>query len=214
MKMRNLILPLLLVLTLASCEDFLSIEPETSLSTAIAFDNVEGIEAGINGAYGILQSDWAERQFIFSDCLASNVEIINPINNSNYADVLNHATYTDLLDPGNYLWEMNYQVISLVNTMLLAIPEIEVTDDQVAEQLRQQEGELLFLRGMCYFVLNRFWAQPQNGLSVPVLTEPITIEDQPSRASIEEVKAQVLADLNAAEGKMGDLTANAGRATI
>ena len=43
-----------------SCERFLALEPETSLSSAKAFDSIEGVEAGINGAYSTLHHEWVE----------------------------------------------------------------------------------------------------------------------------------------------------------
>ena len=57
----------------ASCDSFLELEPETSLSSAIALDNIEGVDATLNGAYSVIHSDWVERQYVFAECLASNV---------------------------------------------------------------------------------------------------------------------------------------------
>ena len=74
------------LLAALSCQDFLELEPETSLSSALAFDNIEGLEAGINGAYSTIHSDWVERQFVFAECLAGNVREVNAINNTNYQD--------------------------------------------------------------------------------------------------------------------------------
>ena len=60
-------------------------------------------------------------------------------------------------------------------------------------------GEAYYLRGMMYFVLNRFWAQPQNDLSVILQLEPFDPEDKFPRSSIAEVKNQVIQDLQQAE---------------
>lgn len=197
-----------------SCESFLELEPETSLSSAVAFDNIQGIEAGINGVYSTLHSDWVERQYIFAECLASNVKEINTLSNQNYQQVLKHEVWTDLFNTGNYVWQLSFQGMNLVNTIIEAIPEIESVNEQVVRAKEQNLGEALFLRGLIYFVLNRFYGQPQNGLSVPLQLEPFVPGDMPVRATIEEVKAQVLADLKEAERLLDGLESNDGKATI
>jgi tetratricopeptide (TPR) repeat protein len=199
----------------SACDDFLDLEPETSLSTAIAFDNIEGIEAGVNGIYSTIQADWVERQVIFAECLASNVKGVNAISNSNYQAALRHQSWIDLFNIANYLWQMSYKSIDITNQILEALPEIESgSNTQINEHKTRMEGEVLFLRGMLYFVLNRYYAQPQNGLSVPILTAPFSPGDTPSRASIDDVKAQVLADLKAAESLMVGIENNNNRANI
>lgn len=214
--MKNLYksLSLLILIGFTACSDFIDLEPETSLSSAVALDNIQGVEAGINGAYSTMQSDWVERQIIFSETLASNVFEVNTLGNSNYQATLRHESWTDLFNVSNYLWRMCYQVIDLTNQIIVAMPEIEEPNQQVAAEKRRLLGEAFFLRGLNYFVLNRFYGQPQNGLSVPILTEPFTNGDTPERGTIEATKNQVIQDLKAAEMLMDGIESNQGRATI
>ena len=202
------------LLSMVSCDSFLDLEPETSLSSAVAFDNIEGIEAGINGAYSIIHSDWVERQYIFAECMASTVKEVNALSNTNYSRALRHESWTDLFNISGYFWSMSYGVINVANQILLALPDIEDANDQIIANKQRLQGEALFLRGMSYFVLNRFYADPRNDLSVPVLTEPFQPGDMPSRAPIADVQAQVIADLKAAETLMDGIESNQGRATI
>ena len=213
--MKNLtIISFCLFFLCTSCEDFLDIEPETSLSTAVALDNIEGVEAAINGAYSIMQSDWVERQYLFAECLTNTVREVNTLSNSNYQQALRHAEWTDMFNTANYLWDMSYTSLDLSNKVIQAIPEIESTNAIIEADKALYMGEAHFLRGLLYFVLNRFYAQPRNGLSVPLLTEPFIPGDMPARASIEEVQAQVIADLKEAENLMDGINSNNGRATV
>ena len=218
MKKRLIIRPftawLILFLGLSACDEFIELEPETSLSSASALDNIEGIEAGINGAYNVMHSDWVERQYVFSECLAGNVFEVNAINNTNYQDALRHQSWIDLFNTANYLWAMCYQVIDVSNQIIQAIPDIPEPNQQIANDKNRLLGEAYFLRGMNFFVLNRFWGQPQNGLSVPVLTNPYQPTDLPSRASIDAVKNQVISDLREAERLMAGVNSNSNRATV
>ncbi len=214
MKNTHLFISLTFLFLVSSCEKFLELEPETSLSSAVAFDNIEGVEAGLNGAYSIIHSDWVERQYVFAECFASNVREVNSLGNSNYQDALRHASWVDLFNTSNYLWRMSYQVIDLTNQALKALPLIEEPNQQIAKEKKRLTGEALFLRGLQYFVLNRFFAQPQNNLSIILQLEPFTPQDMPFRATIDEVKNQVLQDLRGAEVQMQGTNSNNGRATL
>lgn len=205
---------LFFVVGLLSCEDFLVLEPETSLSSAKAFDNIEGVEAGINGAYSTLHQEWVERQYVFAECLAGNVFEVNSLSNSNYQAALRHQDWTDLFNIGNFLWSLSYRAIDLSNQVIVSLPEIPEPNQQISAGKKRLLGEAYFLRGLNYFVLNRFFGQPQNGLSVPVLTEPFQPDDQPARATIEATKSRVIADLEEAEALMEGIESNSGRATV
>lgn len=199
---------------LPACDNFLSLEPETSLSSARAFDNIEGIEAGINGAYSILHQDWVERQFVFAECLAGNVFEVNSLSNSNYQAALRHKDWTDLFNIGNYLWSLSFRAIDLCNQIIAAVPEIPETNQQITTAKRRLTGEAHFLRGLNYFVLNRFFAQPRNNLSVPLLIRPFEPDNKPARATIEEIQNSIISDLEQAEQLMEGVESNNGRATI
>ena len=172
MKNRTFLQRISILLTtiflLTSCDNFLDLEPETSLSSAVAFDNITGIEAGMNGIYNTLHADWVERQIIFAECLASSVKEVNPINNANYSKALRHQEWNDLFNVANYLWSLSYRAINVANEILLALPKIEDSNGQVSADKSRLQGEALFIRGLTYFVLNRFYADPRNGLSVPL----------------------------------------------
>lgn len=214
--MKNLykLISLPILIGISACSGFIDLEPETSLSSAVAFDNIQGVEAGINGVYSTLQSDWVERQIIFSETMASNVFEVNSLGNSNYQATLRHETWTDLLDIGNYLWRMCFQAIDISNQIVVAMPEIAEPNQQISGEKNRLLGEALFLRGLNYFVLNRFYGQPQNGLSVPVLTAPFKNGDTPARATIDAVQNQVIQDLKEAENLLDGIESNDGRATV
>ena len=219
-KMKSLLLVAVLVLIgVSSCEKFLLIEPETELSTAIALDNLDGIESAVNGVYSLIHSDWVERQLIFAEALNSSYYQINPISNTNYISTLNHQSGPDLLDKANYMWDMSYRSLDQINRILEALPDATAATPEEIRRKSELEGETLFLRGLIHFVLDRFYGQPRTGLSAVVLTETITVKDfsdgnGPFRATIETIREQVIADLNAAEGLMADVSDNGGRANI
>lgn len=216
--MKNLNIKYILIFsiffTFPSCDGFLDLEPETSLSSAVAFDNIEGVEAGINGAYSIIQSDWVERQYIFAECLMSSVKQVNALSNSNYTQALAHSTWSDLFNISGYFWQMSYRVVDVSNQIIQAIPNINSANTKTDADKKRLEGEAYFLRGMMFFGLNRFFGHPNNGLSVPVLTAPFQPDNLPARSTIDEIKNQVISDFRQAESLMEGVESNNGRATI
>lgn len=213
LTIKSIILASILI-SFTACDDFLDLEPETSLSSAVAFDNIQGIDAGINGVYSTLHSDWVERQIVFAECLAGNVKPVNPISNTNYTQALQHTTWLDLFNISNYFWQMSYSSLNIANRVVEALPDIESTNQQIEKNKIRLMGEAMYLRGLIHFTLNRFYAQPQNGLSVPILVQPFEPGDMPARAGIDDIKVQVIADLKEAENLMADVVGNNGRADI
>ena len=79
---------------------------------------------------------------------------------------------------------MCFQAIDLSNQIIVAMPEIAEPNQQVAAEKQRLLGEAYFLRGMNYFVLNRFYGQPQNNLSVPLLTCLLYTSPSPRDATL------------------------------
>jgi tetratricopeptide (TPR) repeat protein len=104
-----------------------------------------------------------------------------------------------------YQWYNSYQVINSVNNVLSALSVVNAADTS------RVKGEALFLRGMMYFDLVRFFALQYNfgggntQMGVPVVLTPTHGINQSSyvgRNSVEEVYAQVIADLTTAAAKL------------
>ncbi len=138
---------------------------------------------------------------------------MNGLANANYSRALRHAAWTDLFNTGNYFWQLSFRSIDLANQVLDALDRIDVPNARIAADKKRLEGEARFLRGMAYFALHRFFAQPANGLSLPILSRPFRPGDQPARATIPEMEAFIIADLTAAGSLLEDTPDNKGRAT-
>jgi tetratricopeptide (TPR) repeat protein len=102
-------------------------------------------------------------------------------------------------------WRDAYAVINTVNNVLSAINIVNEEDQDMVS------GEALFLRGMMYFDLVRFFGlQYQPGVQntqpgVPIVltpTEGINETSFVSRATVEQVYAQVISDLTSAASKL------------
>jgi len=99
------------------------------------------------------------------------------------------------------LWIQAYQTINISNNIINSLSVVEDADkDQV-------EGEALFLRGISYFELILFYAQPYStgapasNLGVPIMlpADRNSVEKK-SRSTVAQVYAQIISDLETAEG--------------
>jgi tetratricopeptide (TPR) repeat protein len=98
-------------------------------------------------------------------------------------------------------WIDAYQTINIVNNVLDGIDIVNPTDRPVVE------GEALFIRGLLYFELVRYYGlqyepgQTNSQPAVPLILEPTRAINEGSfvsRNTVEEVYTQVLADLTRA----------------
>ena len=115
-------------------------------------------------------------------------------------------------------WMESYAVINTANNILSALSVVKDADQN------RVEGEALFLRGLMYFDLVRFFAlQYEAGttnsqMGVPLILTPtkgITATSFVTRNSVEEVYTQVIADLTQAAQKLpedNDVYASSGAA--
>jgi starch-binding outer membrane protein, SusD/RagB family len=104
------------------------------------------------------------------------------------------------------LWRQGYLVINTANLILQALPA--VNDSQIEKNRNRIKGESLFLRGVAYFEMARFFSKPWNSvpgntnLAVPLLVDPVrgnlSEVTYPSRATLAAVYARAIADLQEA----------------
>jgi starch-binding outer membrane protein, SusD/RagB family len=201
MKNYRLILSILCTgFLMVSCEDELNLEPEQSISTEVAVstgENIENIligtyaEAGDNVSYG------GDIQ-ILSDLYGFTNEASWVGTFAQPREVFNKRIFTDNVFVRD-IWLNGYQIINQAN---LVVDYVGLVDEDRQETV---EGEAKFLRALTYFDLVRLFGQQYEAgqqntqLGVPLSLEGITDYSgdlEVPRNTVEEVYAQVLADLN------------------
>jgi starch-binding outer membrane protein, SusD/RagB family len=205
-KLYSIISVFALLVFITGCDKLLDLEPAQSISENVALDSDENVKNVLLGAYALFDEPGIYGGNLLRNCelLAGDGEIqwvgtyIDPRQVFN-KDMLttNSEVYVH--------WRDAYAVINTSNNILSAINVVNEDDqDWVA-------GEALFLRGLMYFDLVRFFGeQYQPGtqntqLGVPIVlipTNSITDDSFVSRATVEEVYTQVIADLTEAASKL------------
>lgn len=185
-----------------SCSDNLELEPAQSISENIVLDTDRNVKNVLNGAYSVLQRGAIYGGEIIrnGELLAGDGEILFVGTFGGPRQIFNKQMIAENEDVRRQ-WTDSYNAINVVNNVLTAIPVVNEDDrDRV-------EGEALFIRGMVYFDLVRYYAktyeagQSNTQPGVPLVLTPtrgIDASNSVSRNSVEEVYTQVLADLTRA----------------
>lgn len=202
-----------------SCDNFLDIEPQQSVSDDAIYADHAGVVNALHGAWSLVGSSnlYAGTSVFHSDLVGNSGEL-NWIGTFIQFRQWNWKS----MDPNDGFisskWSVSYKAIDLANNIL---ESLDVVDEGHRNRV---EGEARFIRGILYFELVRFYALPysagQNNPGVPLVLTPtagITEDDYPARATVGAVYQQVLEDLGLANQLLAGLPtgfgANGGRAT-
>jgi hypothetical protein len=210
------ILMLSLLVYSTSCDDKLELVDPNNIVDAVALSSDKNVKTTLIGAYDALSGTrpnangvmfafgdlFGGNTFRNSEILAANSEIVFSGTFNDVADIYRKEMITVNQDVANH-WIQSYRTINIANNVLSALGVVNASDrDQV-------EGEALFLRGVCYFELIRFYAQPYSAGNtasnpgVPImLVEDRNSTELVARATVQEVYAQIVSDLTTAEAKL------------
>lgn len=200
--MKNIIYILLsaMLLTITSCTDILDTPPTKDPSESIFWQSKSDFQSALAGCYNVMQGQTLSWSMPVYDCLTDNA-YCNPTASQGLNTDLIQA---DRVDPSMTglvpnLYEHAYAAIARINIFLSRFADYQGGD--VADVREQWEGEVLFLRSYCYYMLYLFYGE------VPYITKPLTVEtqDQPKN-TLNEVYTNLKSDLQTAIGKLNDVT--------
>jgi starch-binding outer membrane protein, SusD/RagB family len=202
-----------------ACEKNLDLNPELSIDYDLVYVDEDGVKLALDGAWSLVGSEnlYAGTSIFHSDLLAgSSAYVVWQGTFIGYRQMFNKALNKNEATIANK-WITAYRAINIVNNVLANLDKVETDPDRV-------EGEAKFIRGILYFELVRFYAQPwgfeagNTHLGVPIVLTPVqTYEDVtfPARATVGAVYTQILNDLGDAKDLLapGKAGANRGLAT-
>lgn len=204
----------LLTFALAGCrEEFLTVVPETALSSATFFVTESDFQQAVNAAYVPFRQMYNERAWVLEEMHSDNTYYAR---NTLYGAVDPTENVADFAVPtaggvtanDNVLvqYRLNYQIIARANQILALIDGVEFAE----ASKNNLKGQALFLRAFAYFDLVRLFGK------VPLHLIPVTgREDAASPlASTEELYAQIEKDAKEAGALLPNKAKQeAGRAT-
>lgn len=146
----------LLLVGLSGCEDFLTVDSKSQLSTDNFYKTPSQIDQALTGVYGALKP-YAKYYFGMSEMRSDNMFEISEAKQYDISDCAQFNT-SSLLN-NNYVktcWADHYKLIAAANVLLDRIDGVEFTDSLY---YRQYVAEARFLRALSYFDLVRFYGR-------------------------------------------------------
>jgi len=201
------IIPVIALVSLASCKKFLDVQPKNNVSDEVTIVDKASAETAVRGVYNA---------FTLSGYYGNDFQMIGYLGGDNTA-FFGTVVYQSHFGQHNVradngtiqtAWGAIYKGIDRANHVIAKVPN--VTDPKLTAALKNQYlGEAYFLRALAYFDLVRVWG------GVQIFTTP-NIEDKQGvpRSDTTAVFAQVLSDLIQAEALIpSSLATNRVRAT-
>lgn len=185
-------------LALPGCQDdFLTIVPETSLSSATFFNTASDFQQAVNGTYVPLRTIFDDRAWLLGEMHSDNTYYARNIlfgateqqeDIADFAIPSDGGVTTNTHVTNQYI--QDYQIIARANQVLAEIDDVEF-DADLKSNLK---GQALFLRGFAYFELARYFG------SVPLHLEPVTVRQEAALplSPEEDIYAQVISDVEQA----------------
>ena len=190
MKIRVSLYTILFASLLGSCDNFLDIPSETSLSSEVYYKSQSDFEQGINGAYALLRDLYSGSNgaWAMGELRSDNTTYVyNPTDRG----TISAEFVKDFLDDANnsvpyHKYVTNYSIISNVNYLLEPIDGVDF-DESVKNNIK---GQAYFLRALAYFDLVQYFG------SVPLHLTPVkTMEETALPLSeVDAVYEQIIKD--------------------
>lgn len=197
MKKNKIIFAIIGILLLSSCEDFLDVKPSNSADSATSILTVDDAKVAMSGIMRNMTSyNYYGRNFlIYADAKGGDFAIASA---GRGLDGLYQFNHSQTSGSYNGYWNHLYQCILQVNNLLENIEKIEA-EGNGTNQLLEYKGQALTARALIYFDLVRLYGKPYNmdktSLGVPLELKVVDAAAQPTRATVEAVYNQVVADL-------------------
>lgn len=184
--------------TATSCgNDWLDLEPSTSVDTETSIKILSDVEFTLNGIYSTMQSSdaYSGRLVYYADATGDDMQAV-----SSTKRVGNYYLFGFSADNGpSSHWSYLYSIIQNCNLILMNIDKIAIDEDD-ADYRDDLKGEALAIRGLALFDLTRLFGYPytkDNGasLGVPIVEGLSTIDSKPKRNTVAECYEKVIGDL-------------------
>src|SRR3546814_692316 len=189
----HIVLPAIMSIFMAGCEELLKEEPSTFLSEEATFSTQEGAVAATLGIYAALRVQGYYGQQ-FPTYLIFNSDY--GLGRAGFQPAGIYQLDAANIDRIGNVWTSIYSKINRANIVIQKIPEVQGMEPSLGEQLI---AEARFLRALGYYNLVRCWGDVPLRLAPPVLND-LSLE----RAPEADVYAQIIEDLEFAETKLPD----------
>lgn len=198
--MKKYLATILTGIVLASCSDFLTLEPAYQISELSFYKNAKDFETALVGSYAGFQELHNAEVVYLGDLTTDNAGITwtSPTVGESELDEMNVTPANSFL---NTIWSNCFTTIARSNNIISRLDAASLTD----AQKKGFRGESLFLRAYSYFYLVRLFG------NIPVVDVAFRSPDQilafdMTRRPVEEVYGLIVKDLTESANLLAGVT--------
>lgn len=185
-----------LMLSLASCNDFLEEKLFDRYAKENYFTNVDMLDMGVLGIYKAMQMNLTYGQSMLGFDNDTDITFINGVgfgSGNAYRDI-GHYFYTASQSQFASYWQYMYEGIERANVILENYEQVPANNDSDRAKIRKLVAEARFLRGFYHFELTRFFG------AVPLKTtaSDLSQDDQLPRTPLNVLYDQITTDISQA----------------
>ncbi|MEG1616259.1 MAG: RagB/SusD family nutrient uptake outer membrane protein [Bacteroidales bacterium] len=190
-----------LLLTASSCGDnWLDLDPSTSVETNQSLSKLKDFEFTLNGIYSSMQDaySYSGRMTYYGDVTGDDIQAYSATKRTGSYYLFK---YNKDNAPSTF-WRTSYAIIRNCNIILTKIDEVKTEDTAYRDDLK---GQALALRALAMFDLTRLYGYPylkDNGASWgPAIIKTVSeIDSKPARNTVAECYAEIISDLTSSVG--------------
>ena len=199
MKAIKYIFLFLLATSFCGCgNDWLNLEPETTIPTPETILNLKDARYAMNGIYNTMQSAnyYGATMMYYGDLKSDDFMSKNSSDRGNGYYRFTHTANSS----ADELWTTPFRVVRLANNLLSKIDNLMDENEETCKDIKAQA---LTSRALALFDMTRVFGYPYTkdqgtSLGVPVVRVPVTTDYKPHRDSVRTCYRYVLKDLKEA----------------
>lgn len=196
------------VVLLSSCEDFLDMQPSNAVNASSAIKTTDDAQTAINGVMRAMTSSsyYGRDFFLYGDAKGGDLTIYAQGRGRDNLYAFNHSATS-----GSYsaFWSRGFYCIMQLNNLIENISALQAEGKTGFDDYL---GQAYTLRALINFDLVRLYGLPYNydktSYGVPAITETLSADAKPLRATVAENYAQIVSDLKTAEPLMKKVARN------
>jgi len=201
--MKKIGIIILVSLLVMSCkDDFLEVSPSESLPPSEAFKDLTAVGQTVLGMYSGLQPDDYYSFFIIAAPAVKGDDFQTRQPGSRTEGLYRFNETSEATNGAAGFWDQAYYVLNIANAIIANIDALQIDTSADVALKNQYKGEALAIRALVHFDLARIFGKPysvDNSVdAAPLITTVQTLTDDPMRASVADVYAQVVEDFTAA----------------